>query len=151
MRLQVTCYQPLLSVGSCLNLRSVFHPCLPHPSLCSCCLLTTWMCVSLVDLLHSLLWAGQNGLPPTPDIFHLGCSYLEDRCHHTVVWQSYCRKLTFRLVNWFILGGMTGSKFVNITPWLGGEVEKAYLVLYGVSWAFWNWAQFYLVWVGIQC
>ena len=22
-------------------------------------------------------------------------------CHHTVVWQSYCRKLTFRLVNWF--------------------------------------------------
>jgi len=21
---------------------------------------------------------------------------LEDRCHHTVVWEKYCRKLTFR-------------------------------------------------------
>ena len=39
-------------------------------------LLTTWKCVPLVDLLITLLWAGRNGLPPTPDILHLGCSYL---------------------------------------------------------------------------
>ena len=29
----------------------------------------------LVDLLTALLWSGQNGLPPTPDTLHLGCSY----------------------------------------------------------------------------
>ena len=44
-------------------------------SLCSCCLITTWKCVSLVDLLDSLLWAGGNGLPSTSDISHLGCNY----------------------------------------------------------------------------
>ena len=38
-------------------------------------LLITWKCVPLVDLLNALLWAGQNGLPPTPDTLHLGCSY----------------------------------------------------------------------------
>ena len=41
-------------------------------SLCSCCLLTTWKCVPLLDL---LLCTGQNGLPPTPDTLHFGCSY----------------------------------------------------------------------------
>ena len=30
----------------------------------------------LVDPLSALLWAGRNGLPPTPDSLHLGCS-----CH----------------------------------------------------------------------
>ena len=35
----------------------------------------TWKCVALVDLLNALLWAGQNGLQPTPDTLHLGCSY----------------------------------------------------------------------------
>jgi len=29
-----------------------------------------------VDQLNALLWAGQNGLPPTPDSLYLGCS-----CH----------------------------------------------------------------------
>ena len=29
----------------------------------------------LVDLLNGLLRAGRNGLPPTPDTSHLGCSY----------------------------------------------------------------------------
>ena len=32
------------------------------------------VCAS-VDLLNGLLWAGRNGLPPTPDTLHLGCSY----------------------------------------------------------------------------
>ena len=57
-------------------------------SLCSCCLLTAWKCVPLLDL---LLCARRNGLPPTPDTsafwmqllpaprlpfsFHMGCSY----------------------------------------------------------------------------
>ena len=39
---------------------------------CSPC---TWKCVPLVDLLNSLLWAGRNGLLPTLDNLHLGCSY----------------------------------------------------------------------------
>ena len=34
-----------------------------------------WKCVPLVDLLNGLLWAGRNGLPPTPNNLHLGCSY----------------------------------------------------------------------------
>ena len=38
-------------------------------SLCSCCLLTAWKCVPLLDL---LLCARRNGLPPT---FHFRCSY----------------------------------------------------------------------------
>ena len=29
----------------------------------------------LVDLLIGLLWAGRNGLPPTPNTWNLGCSY----------------------------------------------------------------------------
>ena len=56
---------------------SVFHPCLPHlysysQNLCSCCLLTTWKCVPLLDL---LLCARRNCLPPTPNTLHFGCSY----------------------------------------------------------------------------
>ena len=38
-------------------------------SLCSCCLLTAWKYVPLLDF---LLCARQNGLPPT---FHFRCSY----------------------------------------------------------------------------
>ena len=53
---------------------------------------------------------------------------LEDRYHHTVVWQKYCRKLTF-YASGSILGAMTGSRFVGITPWPGGEWDKAYVVL----------------------
>ena len=45
-------------------------------------LLTTWKCVPLVDLLNALLRAGQNGLPPTPDTLHLGCSYHLHSSHH---------------------------------------------------------------------
>jgi len=37
--------------------------------------LITQKCVPPVDLLTTLLWAGRNGLPPTPDTLHLGCSY----------------------------------------------------------------------------
>ena len=33
------------------------------------------VCASIVNLLNSLLKAGQNGLPPTPDTLHLECSY----------------------------------------------------------------------------
>ena len=51
-------------------------------SLFPCCLLTTWKCVPLVDLLNALLWAGQNGLPPTPNTLHLGCSYHLHSSHH---------------------------------------------------------------------
>ena len=36
----------------------------------------------LVDLLNVLLWAGQNGLLPTLNIFHLGCSYHLHSSHH---------------------------------------------------------------------
>ena len=67
---------------------------------------------------------------------------LEDRCHHTVVWKRYSRKLTFRACRPppdFMLAGMcatwlhsraiTGSRFVGITPWPGSEREKAYVVL----------------------
>ena len=32
-------------------------------------------CVPLADLFNLLLWGGWNGLPPTPDTLHLGCSY----------------------------------------------------------------------------
>ena len=54
---------------SSFNPLSFILACLPHPSyiwpfsysqsLCSCCLLTTWKCVPLVDL---MLCAGRNGL-----------------------------------------------------------------------------------------
>ena len=33
-------------------------------------------------LFNSLLWAGQNGLPPTTDTLHLGCSYHLHSSHH---------------------------------------------------------------------
>ena len=36
----------------------------------------------LVDLLNALLRAGRNGLPPTPDTLHLGCSYHLHSSHH---------------------------------------------------------------------
>ena len=36
---------------------------------------SVWKCVPLVDLLNALLWEGRNGLPPTADTLHLGCSY----------------------------------------------------------------------------
>ena len=39
---------------------------------CSPC---TWKCVPIVDLLNGPLWAGRNGLPPTPDTLDLGWSY----------------------------------------------------------------------------
>ena len=51
-------------------------------SLFPCCLLITWKCVPLVDLLNALLRAGQNGLPPTPVSLHLGCSYHLHSSHH---------------------------------------------------------------------
>ena len=35
----------------------------------------------LVDLLNALLWAGRNGLPPTPDTLNLGCSYYLHSSH----------------------------------------------------------------------
>ena len=35
-----------------------------------------------MDLLNGLLWVGQNGLPPTPDTLHLGCSYHLHSSHH---------------------------------------------------------------------
>ena len=70
---------PLLWVGPCLHLTLCLSPLLTTPFismafliLCSCCLLTTWKCVPLLDL---LLCAGRNGLPPTPDTLHLGPSY----------------------------------------------------------------------------
>ena len=51
-------------------------------SLFPCCLLITWKCVPLVDLLNTLLRAGQNGLPPTSNTLHLGCSYHLHSSHH---------------------------------------------------------------------
>ena len=65
---------------------------------------------------------------------------LEDGYHHTVVWQRYCRKLTFwgcrpdfmlagMCVTWLRSRAMTGSRFVGIAPWPGGEWEKAYILL----------------------
>ena len=35
-------------------------------TLCYCCLVTTWRCVLLADLLNDFLRAGRNGVPPTP-------------------------------------------------------------------------------------
>ena len=51
-------------------------------SLFPCCLLTTWKCVPLVDLLNALLWTRQNGQPPIPVSLHLGCSYHLHSSHH---------------------------------------------------------------------
>ena len=51
-------------------------------NVCPWCLLTTWKCVPLVDLLNGLLRAGQNGQPPTPVSLHLGCSYHLHSSHH---------------------------------------------------------------------
>ena len=45
-------------------------------------LLITWKCVPLVDLFNALLWEGRNGLPPTGDTLHLGCSYHLHFSHH---------------------------------------------------------------------
>ena len=70
----------------------MFHICpnLPHyvwfllVNVCAlaACSPCTWKCVPLVDLLDGLLCAGQNGLPPTPDTLHLGCSYHLHSSHH---------------------------------------------------------------------
>ena len=53
-------------------------------SVCSTAVSVSWSwkeksknrkCVPLADLFNLLLWVGWNGLPPTPDTLHLGCSY----------------------------------------------------------------------------
>ena len=62
-----------MSSGPCLHLTLCLSPLLATPFTSSygislfvlCCLLTTWKCVLLADLLNGLLWAGWNGLPPT--------------------------------------------------------------------------------------
>ena len=86
---------------------SLFHFCpnlarLPHYAVsgfllvkvCACCLLTPCKCVPLVDLLNGLLWVGQNGLPPTPNILHLGCSYHLHSSHRFLfTWGEGWKKL----------------------------------------------------------
>ena len=57
----------------------------------------------LVDLLNSLLWVGQNGLPPTPDILHLGCS------HH--LHSSHCFLFTWG-EGWKKLKTLTDQLFI---------------------------------------
>ena len=102
----ITCRQPLIPTS--WQLRSVEVSNCPHTkraSLCQfaniqasqslfpCCLLTTWKCVPLVDLLNALLWAGQNGLPPTPNTLHLGCSYHLHSSHHFLsTWGAILQK-----------------------------------------------------------
>ena len=66
-----------------------------------CCLLTMHLevCASRpMDLLHSLrlLWAGRNGLPPTPDTLHLGCSY---RLHSSYHFVSTCGAALLKKIN----------------------------------------------------
>ena len=57
-------------------------------------LLITWKCVPLVDLLIPLLWAGRNGLPPTPDTLNLGCSYPLHSSHRFLsTWSVVMQKL----------------------------------------------------------
>ena len=79
---------PLLSVGPCLYLTLCPSPLLTTPFilmafsysqiLCSYCLLTTWKCLPLLNL---LLRAGWNCLPPAPDTMHFGCTYRLNPSH----------------------------------------------------------------------
>ena len=41
---------------------------------------TCWYAIS--SKLLALLWARRNGLPPTPNTLHLGCSYHLHSSHH---------------------------------------------------------------------
>ena len=67
-------------------------------SLFPCCLLTTWKCVPLVDLLNALLRAGQNGLPPTSNTLHLGCSYHLHSSHHFLsTWRAIMLKKNYAI------------------------------------------------------
>ena len=63
-------------------------------SLCSCCLITTWKCV---PLLNSLLWTGWNGLTPTPDTLHLGCIY---HLHHSHRFLSTWSAIMLEHIKW---------------------------------------------------
>ena len=80
-------------------------------SLFPCCLLTTWKCVPLVDLLNTLLWAGQNGLPPTPNTLHLGCSYHLHSSHHFL---STWRAIMLKKIMPSTLLSTLSSHFLNI-------------------------------------
>ena len=61
------------------QLTAQFHTQSPFSCFGYCCIVPS---VPLVDLLNGLLWAGRNGLPPTPDTLHLGCSYHLHSSHH---------------------------------------------------------------------
>ena len=63
-----------------------------------CSLLSTWKCVPLVDLFNVLLWAGQNGLPPTPNTLHFGCSYHLHSSHHFLsTWRAIMLKKDYAI------------------------------------------------------
>ena len=51
------------------------------------CSPSTWKCVTLVDLLNGLLWAGRNFLPPSSVTLHLYCScHLHPSNHFLSTW-----------------------------------------------------------------
>ena len=64
--------QALLPPYVAKQLTAQFHTQSPFSSFGYCCIVPS---VPLVDVFNGLLWAGRNGLPPTPDTLHLGCSY----------------------------------------------------------------------------
>ena len=51
-----------------------------------------WKCVPLVDLLNGLLWAGRNGMLPTPNTLNLGCSDHLHPSHLFFAWESDIRE-----------------------------------------------------------
>ena len=64
--------QALLPPYVAKQLTAQIHTQSPFSCFGYCCIVPS---VPLVDLFNGLLWAGRNGLPPTPDTLHLGCSY----------------------------------------------------------------------------
>ena len=71
---------------------------------------------------------------------------LENRCHHTVVWQKYCRKKwLFERMGpaQFVLVGLCvtwlhsrSNDSMGIASWSGGECKRAQLVFAGVELSF---------------
>ena len=78
------------------------------------------VCASSVDLLNALLRAGQNGLPPTPNTLHLGCSYHVHSSHHFL--STWCAIMLIKIMLYSLLSTLS-SFFLNTT-------ENCFSILY---------------------
>ena len=72
---------------------------------------------------HCLSWVGRNGLPPTPDNLHLGCSYhLHSSLHFLPTWVQLCSAVIWHLFYW--------ESEQNICSYLSSSTFSTFLLLF---------------------